>query len=57
VTSPAPSKVRFRVDPGDVPSGLKKIKSKGTPTDKKFGWYFDSIWPSGYSLRQEDGAP
>jgi uncharacterized protein YdaU (DUF1376 family) len=35
---------------------LKKTTGKGTPTDKNFGWYFDSIWPPGYPLRQEDGA-
>jgi uncharacterized protein YdaU (DUF1376 family) len=35
---------------------LKKTTGKGTPTDKNFGWYFDSIWPPGYPLRQEDGT-
>jgi uncharacterized protein YdaU (DUF1376 family) len=35
----------------------KKTTGKGTPTDKHFGWYFDSEWPPGYPLRQEDAAP
>jgi len=35
---------------------LKKTTGKGTPADRKFGWYFDSIWPPGHPLRQEDAA-
>jgi uncharacterized protein YdaU (DUF1376 family) len=35
----------------------KKTTGKGTPTDKRFGWYFDSLWPPGHPLREEDAAP
>jgi uncharacterized protein YdaU (DUF1376 family) len=36
---------------------LKQTTGKGTPTDKNFGWYFESLWPPGYPLGEEDGAP
>jgi uncharacterized protein YdaU (DUF1376 family) len=35
---------------------LKKSTGKGTPTDKHFGWYFDSEWPPGYPVGQQDAA-
>jgi uncharacterized protein YdaU (DUF1376 family) len=35
----------------------KNTTGKGTPTDKSFGWQFDSEWPPGHPLRQEDAAP
>lgn len=34
----------------------KKTTGKGTPTDKNFGWYFDSEWPPGHADGQEDAA-
>jgi hypothetical protein len=34
----------------------KKTTGKGTPIDKRFGWYFESEWPPGYPLGLEDAA-
>lgn len=35
----------------------KKTTGKCSPTDKNFGWYFDSEWPPGHPLPSEDAAP
>jgi uncharacterized protein YdaU (DUF1376 family) len=35
---------------------LKETSGRGTPTDKSFGWYFDSEWPPSDPAGQQDAA-
>jgi uncharacterized protein YdaU (DUF1376 family) len=56
----AVQKVHVKVDTPEWEawqSYLKRTTGQGTATDKKFGWHFDSLWPPGYPLGQEAGAP
>jgi uncharacterized protein YdaU (DUF1376 family) len=36
---------------------LRKTTGKGSPSDKNFGWYFDSAWPPGHPVVSEGAAP
>ena len=56
----APQKVHVKQDTPQWEAWqayLRKTTGKGSPSDRNFGWYFESEWPPGHPLVPEDVAP